>query len=169
MFGFLFKKKNIPGPKDWIEDLVENSYQYDESSIQQHYPLYDTLSLEQKNSILLMMIVFQKGFIIKDTAYGELVSSLLNLKSDMMKLRIEEVKEITLAQIQPILCTLPDKIKKIMLDDFKFIFTQVVHLTMPYRDGVEMNHKALDFMYGTFIPMGFTESEVHNPKDYMYF
>ena len=169
---FKKKKKQVTEVTVDIEELYENGYPFQQHDIEEHASLYSKLDNNQRGVILVTMDMFAKSYIIADSDWGDLAKGLLKIKSDILGITTGDAwKYVQSAEdVHRLLCSIKDrKLLDILLLDMQFLLRMVVNLTMRYKDGVEVNRNAINALYGIFIPLGYSKSEVFNQGDFMMF
>jgi len=165
------KKQNVEVVVN-IEELYENGYPFQQHDIEEHAFLYSTLEDDQRGAILATMEMFAKSFILEDSDWGELSKGLLKIKSGILDISSGDAwKHIQSPDdIYKLLSSIENrKILDILLSDMKFLLEIVVHLTIRYKDGAEVNRNAVNALYGIFIPLGYSKSEIFDQKEFMMF
>lgn len=165
------KKQNVEVIVD-IEELHENGYPFQQHDIEEHAFLYSTLEDDQRGAILATMEMFAKSFIIEDSDWGSLSKGLLKIKSEILGISSDDACKYvqSLDDIYKLLSSIKNrKILNILLSDMEFLLEIVVHLTIRYKDGAEVNRNAVNALYGIFIPLGYSKSEIFDPKKFMTF
>lgn len=167
----LFKKRKNSVKTD-ITVFDDELYMYTPSDFEKQKMLFEKLNAMQKSACLVVLGVFGKMFILENTYQREYSDSLINLRSNMLGITYDSaLNEIgNIQNIHDILLTIDNKeITDILLYDVKYLFKLLISLTIRYRDGVEINHKAINYMCGIFVPIGYNEKEVYNHNDYLMF
>ena len=144
-------------------------YSYSESDYAHHKILCSVLDDTQKASLLLVVGCFTKGILLEGSCQRDYAESMLAHRSDMLGMSYSEANSIinSPALVQSSLSTLDKSITDILLVDMKYLFSLLVSLTVRYRDGAKANQQALGYLYGIFVPLGYNQIDVYNPKDYM--
>ncbi len=169
---FKRRKKQVTEVIVDIEELYENGYPFQHHDIEEHASLYSKLDNNQRGVILVTMDMFAKSYIIADSDWGDLAKGLLKIKSEILGITPDDAWKYVKSgdDVHRLLCSIKDrKLLDILLSDMKFLLRIMVNLTMRYKDGAEVNRNAINALYGIFIPLGYSKSEVFNQRDFMMF
>lgn len=153
--------------KDILSDLVENGYQYDYEVLKSHYELYQSLNSRQRCAMLMTIHSFYVSFFLKDA----LVADFIKLKSEIMQESMINVTESFASGeelLDPLSSIKSKQVLDILLYDMKFLFNLLVQQNLMRSDGVEINKDAVNFLYGIFIPLGYSKENVHNLRQFIH-
>ncbi len=150
----------------------EDDFPYSISELEVHNSMYQSLNEEQKLSFYCVIDFFRRCFIPSDSIQGKQASELLVVLVRFLGINpvIAESKFSSPESLMSVLKTIDNpEVLQVLLNIIKYLLRQVVALSMLYRDGAEVNRKAVNFMYGLFMPLGFSEKQIYSPRDYMMF
>ena len=165
----IFRKKQT---EEKLSVFDDERYVYALSDFEKQQLLMDQLTEMQKSALLVVLGVFVTTLIKENTYQREYADSLLNHRIKMLGLTYESaVKNVDSSdKIHDVLITIGNRqIIDILLNDLKYLLKLLVPLTMKYRDGVKINQTAISYMYGIFVPIGYTKAEVYDHKDFLMY
>ena len=165
------KKQDIEVYAD-IEELYENGYPFQQRDIVEHASLYSTLGNNQRGVILVTMEMFAKSFIPVDTEWRDFSKGLLKIKSEILGISPDDAWNYVQSpdDVNKLLSSIENRrILDILLSDMKFLLKIVVNSSLRNRNGAEVNRNAINALYGIFIPLGYSQLEIFNPKQFMMF
>ena len=172
LFNFFKKgtKKETSENKTETSVFDDVSYSYTLEDYEAHKVICGQLTDIQKSSLLVVIGAFCKIFFSKETIHKVYSDSLLKNREVMLGLTYDAAKQLIQDSetLVPVLSTISNKkITDILLTDSKYLLRLLVHLTMVFNMDVKINHTALDYLYGVFIPLGYTKLDVYDPHNFI--
>lgn len=160
-----FKKNKVKQ-----DNLHDSSETYELASEQKD--IYKDLSLKQKSAILVTMFSFVKIYIPEGTSVRNKWNNIMKQKELVLDINYTTaqnlIADVSILQ-KELLSVGKGVATDCMLFDMKSMLEDLVVLMMQYKNGADVNRKAVNTLYGIFIPLGYEKLEVHNPRDFMMF